>query len=152
MENTIQPDPIVSFRDEFFFLSNMFPAPLVYSGEEFKTSEHAYQASKFPAGEFRDRVKFANTPKSAKWLARRSTRLADFNTRRYQVMLDIIRSKFSSPEMAELLIATGDRKILEGNTWSDRLWGCVQANDGTWRGKNWLGEILMTVREELRQR
>jgi predicted NAD-dependent protein-ADP-ribosyltransferase YbiA (DUF1768 family) len=52
--------------------------------------------------------------------------------------------------MAEKLLATGDRMLIEGNTWGDRRWGCVQAQDGTWRGRNWLGEILMQVREELR--
>jgi ribA/ribD-fused uncharacterized protein len=99
-------------------------------------------------------VKGAKTPKSAKWLARhlgRQHRLDGHSERRYELMLDIIRAKFSTPEMAEKLLATGDRMLIEGNTWSDRRWGCVQAKDGTWRGKNWLGQILMQVRSELRE-
>lgn len=147
-------DAIVAFRDEFFFLSNMFLCPITVWGDAFATSEHAYQCAKFPAGEFRDRVKKANTPKSAKWLASRlgrPYRLDGHAERRFELMLEIIRAKFSSPAMAEKLLATGDRVLIEGNTWGDRRWGCVQAKDGTWRGRNWLGEILMQVREELRQ-
>jgi hypothetical protein len=146
-------DAIVSFRDEFFFLSNMFLCPITLWGETFATSEHAYQCAKFPEGEFRDRVKGASTPKSAKWLASRlgrPHRLDGHAERRFELMVEIIRAKFSSPAMAEKLLATGDGVLIEGNTWGDRRWGCVQAKDGTWRGRNWLGEILMQVRSELR--
>lgn len=146
-------DAIVSFRDESFFLSNMFPCTVTVWGETFATSEHAYQCAKFRAGEFRDRVKSANTPKSAKWIASRlgrPHRLDGHAERRFELMLEIIRAKFSSHEMAQRLLATGDRMLIEGNTWGDRRWGCVQAKDGTWRGRNWLGEILMQVRDELR--
>lgn len=146
-------DAIVTFRDEHFFLSNMFLCPVTVWGESFATSEHAYQCAKFPVGEFRDRVKSANTPKSAKWVASRLGRPHRLNghaERRFELMLEIIRAKFAMPEMAERLLATGDLMLIEGNTWSDRRWGCVQAKDGTWRGQNWLGQILMQVREELR--
>lgn len=132
----------------------MFPCPLVVRGENFATSEHAYQCAKFTEGEIRDRLKSTNTPKSAKWLARRlggQHRLDDHPERRFELMLEIIRAQFSSHEMAERLLAIGDRMLIEGNTWGDRRWGCVQAKDGCWRGKNRLGEILMQVRSELRE-
>jgi ribA/ribD-fused uncharacterized protein len=98
-------------------------------------------------------VKSSNTPKSAKWIASRlgrPHRLDGHAERRFELMFEIIRAKFSSPQMAEKLLATGDRLLIEGNAWGDRRWGCGQAKDATWRGRNWLGEILMQVREELR--
>lgn len=147
------PNAIVSFRGDHFFLSNMYPAEVEVWGETFPSSEHAYQSAKFPHGAFRDRVKSATTPKSAKWLASRlgrPHRLDGHAELRFQKMLEIVRAKFSDPELAEKLLATGDRLLVEGNTWSDRRWGCVQAKDGSWRGKNWLGQILMQVRDELR--
>jgi hypothetical protein len=30
-----------------------------------------------------------------------------------------VRSKFSMPELAALLVGTGDRTLLDGNTWGD---------------------------------
>jgi predicted NAD-dependent protein-ADP-ribosyltransferase YbiA (DUF1768 family) len=43
------------------------------------------------------------------------------------------------------LDATGDRKLVEGNYWHDTFWGVCNGV-----GENYLGEILMHVRQELR--
>ena len=43
-----------------------------------------------------------------------------------------------------LLLATGDAKIVEGNTWGDVFWGVCNGV-----GENHLGEILMKVRQDL---
>ncbi len=45
-------------------------------------------------------------------------------------------------DLAEKLLATGDAVLEEGNNWGDEFWGVV---DG--RGMNWLGTLLMTVRD-----
>lgn len=67
-------------------------------------------------------------------------------------MLRIVRSKFNSnPEIAEKLIATYPETLVEGNHWHDNTWGdcsCARCRDIP--GKNLLGQILMTVRDELR--
>jgi predicted NAD-dependent protein-ADP-ribosyltransferase YbiA (DUF1768 family) len=42
---------------------------------------------------------------------------------------------------------TGEAKLEEGNRWGDEFWG---VNLKTGRGKNWLGVLLMRVRNELR--
>ena len=62
-------------------------------------------------------------------------------------MEEIVRAKFyQNPQLAEKLIATADRKIVEGNTWHDTFWGVDAA---TGKGENHLGVILMKIREEL---
>jgi len=43
------------------------------------------------------------------------------------------------------LLATGDETLQEGNRWNDRYWGVCRGV-----GKNHLGNILMEVREYLR--
>ena len=48
-------------------------------------------------------------------------------------------------DLADKLLATGDAYLEEGNTWHDEIWGVYQGE-----GTNWLGLILMQVREELR--
>jgi predicted NAD-dependent protein-ADP-ribosyltransferase YbiA (DUF1768 family) len=50
--------------------------------------------------------------------------------------------------LAKVLLGTGDARLVEAGTVDNavnRRWGEVNG-----RGKNWLGEILMTVRRELR--
>lgn len=49
------------------------------------------------------------------------------------------------------LLATGGQELIEGNRWHDTFWGrCVcERCKGT--GQNWLGRLIMQVREELRK-
>ena len=62
-------------------------------------------------------------------------------------MEEIVRAKFTqNEELKRLLLATGDKRLAEGNTWGDTFWG-VDLRSG--RGENHLGIILMRVREEL---
>jgi len=69
----------------------------------------------------------------------------DWEDLKLQAMRGAVAEKFGqNPELAAKLIATGDTKLVEYNTWDDRFWGVCQ---GT--GLNWLGRILMEQREAL---
>ena len=57
----------------------------------------------------------------------------------------ILRVKFSSPDLKEKLLSTGDRYLVEGNSWGDVYWGVCGG-----KGINMLGKLLMQIREELR--
>ncbi len=64
-----------------------------------------------------------------------------------EIMQQGVLRKFEThADIREILLATGDELIIE-NSPIDYYWGC--GKDGS--GKNRLGEILMTVREILRQ-
>ena len=55
------------------------------------------------------------------------------------------QSKFRGDiDLRSLLVATGDRELIEGNTWGDTFWG-VDKNTG--QGENHLGRILMELRD-----
>lgn len=139
---------ITDFRNDYAFLSNFAYSPIDYEGEIYPTIEHAFQAAKTLNPEERRKVHEAASPGSAKRIGRRVTLRSDWEQVKLEIMLDILRQKFSNPEMKQKLIDTGDAKLIEGNTWGDRSWGCVEV-DGKWVGKNNLGKLLMKVRAEL---
>lgn len=61
------------------------------------------------------------------------------------IMRELTRKKFSHPSFAKKLLDTGDIVIEETNYWHDTFWGVCNGI-----GENWLGKILMEVREELK--
>jgi hypothetical protein len=64
-------------------------------------------------------------------------------------MRRVVGAKFRQHvDLAEILLSTGDATIIECGTVDNevnRRWGMVSG-----KGENWLGKILMDVREELR--
>ncbi|MCR5608332.1 MAG: NADAR family protein [Lachnospiraceae bacterium] len=135
---------IDSFRGEYFFLSNFYIAPVKYNGLTYQNNEAAFQAQK--CVDKKDCEAFTTmSPGDSKRAGRRVSLRKDWEQVKYDIMLDIVRAKFSqNPEIKEKLIATGNTPLEEGNTWGDRIWGTVNG-----KGANNLGKILMKVREEL---
>lgn len=63
-----------------------------------------------------------------------------------RLMADLLLQKFENTELGGRLLATGNKYLVEGNTWNDTLWGVSNG-----RGRNLLGLMLMEVREALHQ-
>jgi len=62
-------------------------------------------------------------------------------------METLLRDKFTRhADLRILLLDTGDRELVEGNTWDDRFWGVCEGV-----GENHLGRLLMKIRAELRE-
>ncbi len=138
---------IDSFTGDNFFLSNFYNSQVKYNGVTYRTSEHAFQAEKTMDPASRRRIRKAEKPGLAKRLGKLVPMRDDWENIKYNVMLEIVRAKFAQhPDLAQKLLATGSATLIEGNNWGDKIWGAV---DGV--GKNWLGKILMQVRDELRQ-
>jgi N-glycosidase YbiA len=97
----------------------------------------------------------ASTPTKAKQLGQSVVIRRDWEAIKLQVMRDAIRFKFPTihHELSELLLATGDAMLIEGNAWDDRYWGAIyNLETDKWTGYNWLGHLLMARRAELRSR
>jgi predicted NAD-dependent protein-ADP-ribosyltransferase YbiA (DUF1768 family) len=61
-------------------------------------------------------------------------------------MYSIVLDKFTrNSKLGDLLIETGDRYLEETNHWGDKIWGVCDSV-----GTNWLGKILMDVRNQIR--
>lgn len=130
------------------FLSNFHPARVEYEGITYPTSEHAYQAAKTLDTNIRLIAKNIKTPGDVKRWGRIVDVRKDWDTVKYGVMYDIVYLKFTQNlNLADRLVATGNAHIEEGNNWGDRLWGVSPVGG---YGKNWLGQILMRVRAEIR--
>ncbi len=136
------------WEPDYGFLSNFAAAPILLDGALWPTTEHYYQAQKFLDPTWRERIRQAATPGVAKdlsWSSGAPVR-SDWNDVRDAAMLIALRAKFSQhADLRARLFATGDAYLAEHTT-NDRYWG--DGGDGS--GVNRLGQMLMQVREELR--
>lgn len=137
---------IDSFKGEYEFLSNFYREPVYYDGCFWPTAEHAYQAAKCFYQEDFDLFKDPKmTPGQAKRLGRKVEMWDNWNDIKQSTMEKIVTAKFvPHSDIAWKLHHTEDAILIEGNTWGDTFWG--QCNG---EGKNWLGQILMFVRERV---
>lgn len=135
------------FHGENGFLSNFYLCPIEYDGIIWPSVEHAYQAAK--CADLYDRWKFKTmSAGQAKRMGRKIEIRPDWEHIKRDIMYNLVWLKFNqNPDMAKMLLDTGDALLEEGNTWGDKYWGTV---DGI--GQNHLGMILMHIREELRSK
>lgn len=137
-------DAINSFKDEYAFLSNFYPASVSFDGITYQNSEAAFQAQK--TSSYEERKQFALLPPNeAKRLGRRISLRPDWEEVKDDLMYRICYAKFSqNKDLKKQLLETGNQPLEEGNNWKDTYWGTVNGI-----GKNKLGEILMRIRKEL---
>lgn len=70
----------------------------------------------------------------------------DWEECKEKFMLQIVRNKFTDPDLRQKLLNTGNARLIEGNTWGDTTWGMVNG-----KGQNLLGKILEKVRLEIEE-
>ena len=135
---------IDSLQGEHRWLSNFWPINVFYEGRMYPSVENAYQAAKLHPSQ---RGQFLScTPGQAKRAGRAGTIQPGWDDMKLGVMERLLAQKFfAGSALAGQLLATGDAKIVEGNTWGDTFWGVCRG-----KGENHLGRLLMARREELR--
>jgi hypothetical protein len=121
-------------------------------GTWWTTSEHYFQAQKFIATDpvWAEKIRQAKAPKDAANMGRdrKHPLRADWELVKDDVMRKAVLRKFETHAgIRDLLLATGDALLVE-NAPNDYYWGC--GKDGS--GKNMLGQILVEVRQQLRER
>ena len=141
---------INEFNGDFAFLSNFFNSPFEHEGIVYPTNEHFFQAMKTLDRDKRVQIAAALTPGLAKRMGRTLHLRPDWEDIKEDVMLQGLRLKFSKRRLKEMLLNTGDEELIEGNLWYDNTWGSCNCAECKGKGKNLLGQLLMKVREELR--
>jgi ribA/ribD-fused uncharacterized protein len=136
---------ISEFQAQYRFLSNFWPAPVVYQEVEYPTVEHAYQAAKSLCLVKRLEISKMKTPGDAKRAGKYVELRQDWDQVKDEIMENLVRLKFQIPSLSVLLLQTGNAELIEGNTWGDTYWGRCNGV-----GKNKLGVILMKIRDEIR--
>lgn len=136
---------IESFSGEHRYLSNFWPAFVLFDGAAYGTVEHAYQAAKTLDPAQRSNIRHADTPGQAKRMGRHVAVRPDWEQVKIAMMSDFVMQKFVNDKaLAVKLIKTGNAELIEGNTWNDTFWGVCRG-----KGQNHLGKILMRVRDTL---
>lgn len=136
----------MKFRDEYWFLSNMYPAPITLTRKgvryTFNSVEAAFQACKCPdrMAEFQTLDGF-----QAKKLGGQVQLRPNWEDVKVPLMKTIVGMKFKQhPELAQALLNTNGIELVEDNTWGDTYWGRCNGV-----GQNHLGKILMETRAQL---
>ena len=129
------------FRNEYYFLSNMYPCNIIYKGYTFKSAESLYQALK--CTKLNDFIAFTNlNGYEAKKFGRKIELRSDWNSFKIKAMKIAIFNKFEQNlDLLNKLLAV-EEPIIEENTWKDTFWGICNGV-----GQNQLGKILSAYRE-----
>ncbi len=137
------PEEIISFRDEYAFLDNLYPVDIVFEGLVYPCAESAFQASKLMDNTERKRFVSYSRDK-ARMVGSRITPYEGWEDKKLTVMETLLKEKFLQyPELRRKLLETGERKLIAGNKKGQTFWGTDLT---TWEGQNHLGEILMNIR------
>lgn len=143
-------------RDEDYYeFTNFFPAYINLKGKQWPTTEHYFQAQKFATDpnqvtDQEDEVRKLDTPREAFDYVRKNEWVMtyeEWNLEKNKVMRAALLAKFQQNlDLQDLLLGTGYKKLVE-HTYKDKYWG--DGGDGT--GKNTLGILLMSVRDQIRK-
>lgn len=142
---------IDKFTGKYRFLSNFYPCYIPMDGLVYWSVEAAYQASK--TLDVTERKSILDTcfisdwelaARAAKRMGKEVTKRLDWDDIKLDVMYWLLQKKYGTYPLSDMLLETGDSLLEEGNTYGDTFWGTV---DG--KGDNYLGRLLVIVREEL---
>lgn len=153
-------------KEEFTFFwhgpfSQWYPSNFKVEEIQYSHAEKYMMASKarfFGDHQTLRKIMSSNSPREQKSLGRQ---VANFDEGRWNMVARAAvykgnHAKFTqNPDLKEKLLATKGTTLVESSPY-DQIWGVGLAESDsrildrkTWRGKNWLGEVLTNLREDL---
>ncbi|MBR3356032.1 MAG: NADAR family protein [Oscillospiraceae bacterium] len=151
-------------NEEFGCFSNWYPAAFDYAGQHYLNSEQFMMYHKvlmFRKYDLAQQIMQTDDPAKCKKIAGQKFLEFDkelWDKTSYAIVKRGVKAKFAQNEViCKKLLSTGNELLAECSP-SDTKWGIGIGIDdpdrfvvSKWRGKNYLGRILMEVRDELRQ-
>lgn len=150
--------------EDYGCFSNWYKADFEYAGIKYSSVEQYMmfqKVSMFHQYELADAIMETDDPSIINKLGQ--TRFRNFNPKlwdslAYTIVKRGVKAKFAqNEELLEILLSTGESVLMECSA-NDIIWGIgvgIDSDDiynpSAWSGKNQLGRILMSVRDELRE-
>lgn len=134
------------------FLNNKSPCVLTFKGLTFPSAENAFQSTRF--SDFKTKQKFTVfAPFEAEYKGHQfKTTEPDWDNKKYDLMYEVLKTKFSDPILKQLLLDTGDNIIVITNKNHEHEWGVCTCYKCKHTGANKAGQLLMLLRDELRNK
>lgn len=159
--------PPVHFYDRdapFYQFANFWAAPIIRRGRAYACTEVYFQAAKFRGSATEIDIASCSEPRQAYDLARKRAAVEHYRRcmqpgwrqgtagANVSAMMEALEAKFvQHPDLAELLLSTGEAEIVERTPAGDPFWGdASNGSEGKGSGLNMLGKLLMQVRQRLR--
>lgn len=120
---------IEKFEFDFAFLANDYPSTFIYKGIKYKTVSHAYYALKAENSDDAKRIREYQDVREAIKEGKKAKTKNTWQSECRNIMKELLIEKFNNPFLRPRLIETGEAVL--GN------------------GKNFVGELLMEVRNEI---
>jgi len=135
-------------KDKWVELSNMCGAGFWIrdNGEKIWMNcvEVFYCYCKSEDKDYRRLIRLNNNGFNCKKLGKTIELRENWNEIKIKVMKYALDLKFSNEKMKALLLSTGEEELVENSPW-DEFWGCGRNGEGL----NWLGRLLMEIRDNL---
>jgi predicted NAD-dependent protein-ADP-ribosyltransferase YbiA (DUF1768 family) len=151
-----QSGAILAFEGPHRFLALAAPGRVTMYGVSFPTVAHAAAAAKIDPNDPRRqkheaieelwRIASEPSARRAMALGRSTLRREDWHRVRTTLLTELIRRKFLNSLLARKLAGTGKTPIIAMSPDYPGPWGMRQ-DEGYLAGNNWIGEILMHIRD-----
>lgn len=151
---TVDKNRVFGFFEQFRFLSNFHRCNVFYDGISWPSSEHAYMVAKCSNKSSTDynymgvhNIQTMSPTEVKRWGQTVELR-DDWEQIKLGVMFQINMDKYiRNPDLRQKLLDTGDKELIESNSWGDSFWGYDVDKQ---KGRNELGKILMKIRGYLK--
>ncbi|KZV77006.1 DUF1768-domain-containing protein [Peniophora sp. CONT] len=150
VNNTHKPIYFYNKHEPYYFLTNFAPHSVEWKGRVYQTAEHLFQAFKFihQYPEIAEDIRLCQSPREALAKARQHkdyVRTDWFDGVNIETMKFVLKLKFRQhKDLWRKLLATRGHTLVENAGSKDKFWG----NGADGQGENWLGRLLMEVRDE----
>jgi len=141
------------------WMGNMSRFPVTWEDKTYGSTEHLFQAMRFGLNtKWAELVRVVDNPYEAKQVARANREhmiVEPCSEEDLANMYQCLVCKIKAHEQLRIeLIGTDDAMIYEDVTYrgdvnSNLFWGAMKLPDGSWKGKNAVGELWMKVRKTI---